>query len=374
MRGIGTTFLGIFTTPLLARVLPPTSPHLPRAIVPPGPETLKGVNAIISAPVASTTVTASLASTSSSPQVDTTTKTIDVGSFLTSTSSSATGTVSSSTVPTSTSPAVHSSSTSLSVSTMPIASGNSKEGFPHRTLVIVLSSVLGFVGLSLIIGAAFLIYRYRRRQSPFYHRGNSPIDDQEIESWRRNTVDQKRPPPAHLGAEKPEIRPLTLGNPPGWMWAASPTSIQTVVSPSSELCDSPSFLAKAPNSRIGLTDDTVPGADPFVGKVKRQSSRLSKAPPGHIRTKSRRSSTSAKSVGSFKWQNRDRISSDSRVDGSNFSWFDPEDESVVSQLRADRTSSSNGASLFDGLAMGGLSPRPQPRQDGGHMYIGRAIG
>jgi hypothetical protein len=27
------------------------------------------------------------------------------------------------------------------------------------------------------------------------------------------------------------------------------------------------FLSKAPNSRIGLTDETVPGADPFVGKV-----------------------------------------------------------------------------------------------------------
>jgi hypothetical protein len=78
-------------------------------------------------------------------------------------------------------------------------------------------------------------------------------------------------------------------------------------------------------------------------------------------------------VGSFRWQNRDRISSDSKGD-SNFSWFDPEDESVVSQLRMDRTSSSNGASLFDGLAMGGLSPRPQPRHDGGDMYIGRAIG
>lgn len=83
---------------------------------------------------------------------------------------------------------------------------------------------------------------------------------------------------------------------------------------------------------------------------------------------------SAKSVGSFKWQSRDRGSSDSKADGSNFSWFDPEDESVVSQLRTDHTSSSNGTSMFDGLAIGGLSPRPQPRRDGGDIYIGRAIG
>jgi hypothetical protein len=83
---------------------------------------------------------------------------------------------------------------------------------------------------------------------------------------------------------------------------------------------------------------------------------------------------SAKSVGSFKLQNRDRGSSDSKGDGSNFSWFDPEDESVVSQMRMDQTSSSNGASVLDGLAIGGLSPRPQPRHDGGDIYIGRAIG
>ncbi|KAE9376910.1 hypothetical protein N431DRAFT_436145 [Stipitochalara longipes BDJ] len=372
MRGIGTAFLGIFTTPLLARALPPTPPVLLSVIVPQGLGTLlEGANPVISAPIAATTITTSLVSTSASPQMVTTTKTIDVVSFITSKTSSSTGTFSSAVVPTSTSPAVQSPSTSLSISAIPMASRNSKEGFPHRTLVIVLSSVLGFLGLTLLVGALFMLYRYRRRQSPFCH---SPINDEEIQSWRRNTMDQKRPPPAHLAAERPEIRSLTLGSPPGWTWAASPTSIQTVISPVSEFCDSPSFLAKAPNSRIGLTDETVPGADPFVGKVKRQSSRLSKAPPGHVRTKSRRSSTSAKSMGSFKWQNRDRISGDSRVDGSNFSWFDPEDESVVSQLRTDRTSSSNGASLFDGLAMGGLSPRPQPRQDGGHMYIGRAIG
>ncbi|KAH8783971.1 hypothetical protein BGZ57DRAFT_757819 [Hyaloscypha finlandica] len=302
------------------------------------------------------------------------TKTIDALSVINSKTSSSASNFSSTAVSTSATFAAH--SPSLSVSGLPMPSGitNEESSDRHRTLVIVLSTVLGFVGVVLIVGSIFLLYRHRQQQSPFGHRGASPIDDSEIESWRRNTTDQKRPPPAHLASEKPEIRPLTLGSPPGWTWAVSPTSIQTVTSPASQYPDSPSFLAKAPNSRIGLTDETVPGADPFIGTVKRQNSRLSKPPPGHIRTKSRRSSMSAKSGGSFKWQNRDRISSDSRRDESNFSWFDPEDESVVSQLRTDRTSSSNGASLFDGLAMAGLSPRPQPRQDGHSMYIGRAIG
>jgi hypothetical protein len=83
---------------------------------------------------------------------------------------------------------------------------------------------------------------------------------------------------------------------------------------------------------------------------------------------------SSKSVGSFKLQNRERGSSESKGDRNNFSWFAPEDESVASQIRIDRTSSSNGTSVFDGLVIGGLSPRPQPRHDGGDIYIGRAIG
>lgn len=367
MRGIVTAVLGIIILPLLIRASPQTSPVLPSVGVTPRPP-LKGVNV----PAASITITASVQFSSSSPQPITTTKTIDVLSIVASnTSNSATSSFSHLV---STTLAGHSPSTSLGISTMPMASGSTNGSSDHhRTLVIVLSTVLGFVGLVLIAGSLFLLYRYRRGQAPFCQRGATPIDDSEIESWRRNTVDQKRPPPAHLAAERPEMRPILLGNPPGWTWAApSPTSIQTVMSPSFEYPDSPSFLVKAPNSRIGLTDETIPGADPFVGTVKRQSSRLSKPPPGHIRTKSRRSSTSTKSVGSYKWQNRDRISSDSRGNGSNFSWFDPEDESVVSQLKTDRTSSSNGASVFDGLAMGGLSPRPQPKHD--EMYIGRAIG
>jgi hypothetical protein len=79
-------------------------------------------------------------------------------------------------------------------------------------------------------------------------------------------------------------------------------------------------------------------------------------------------------VGSFKWQNRDGGSSDSKAEGSNFSCFDPEDESVISQMRTYQTNNSNGTSVLDGCPIGGLSPRPQPRQDGDERYIGRAIG
>lgn len=53
----------------------------------------------------------------------------------------------------------------------------------------------------------------------------------------------------------------------------------------------PALVARAPNSRSGLTDEAIPGADPFLPPLKRQSTRLSKNPNGgHARTKSRRSS------------------------------------------------------------------------------------
>ncbi|KAK0630065.1 hypothetical protein B0T17DRAFT_527425, partial [Bombardia bombarda] len=57
--------------------------------------------------------------------------------------------------------------------------------------------------------------------------------------------------------------------------------------------------ARAPNARPGLTDETVPGDDPFLPSPKRRPSRLSKLPPGfsshrrahHARARSSRSST-----------------------------------------------------------------------------------
>ncbi|KAK7744189.1 hypothetical protein SLS53_003710 [Cytospora paraplurivora] len=64
------------------------------------------------------------------------------------------------------------------------------------------------------------------------------------------------------------------------------------------------ILARAPNAREGLTDDAVPGDDPFVQSPKRHTSRLSKVPPSiqsprqaHTRSKSARSNFSLHSLG-----------------------------------------------------------------------------
>ena len=296
---------------------------------------------------------ASSPSPSTQQGVTTTTETIDISTYITTSSVSASATSATE---------VAADTPTVPFSSIPMSSSSSLSDVAtssnHRTLIIALSTVLGFVGLFLIASVIFLGCRYRRRQMPFGHRGASPINDEEIDSWRRSAEDQKRhiPPMQHIQARR-GASTIPAAPSPGWNWATSPTSIRTVPV---AIPDTPSFVAKAPNSRAGLTDETVPGADPFIPPVKRQSSRLSKAPPGHSRTKSRRSSMSAKSIWSLKGQ--DRESTDSKAKSRHPTWYDPDDETDGAQLREfGNGSSTPGTSIFGELPTGGLSPRPKSR-------------
>jgi hypothetical protein len=302
----------------------------------------------------------------------TTTNTIEVSSFMASSSST----------PPYTSVAVGASYNDIHSSLSPASSSSSALSSSshisdqHRTLIIVLSTVLGFVGLILIAAALFLVYRFGQGRSPFGHRSATPLDDDEIESWRGTVIEKKEPPPIDPAMLNRKGDSIQLTQSPGWTWTASPTSLRSALSPSTTVPDTPSFLAKAPNSRAGLTDETVPGADPFIPPMKRQSSRLSKAPPGHGRSKSRRSSMSAKSV----WSYNGGIGPNTDSRGTNDKipmWFDPDDQAVGKELaRMGRTSSSPGTSIFDGVSVGGgLSPRPKSQGRPWEMdkEIGRAI-
>jgi hypothetical protein len=368
MRGTLSAILCMLGLPILVRSdLPTLLPSELAGLLPSGLGGLKGEDPV----AASTTATAAIVSPSASsttlPQAATTTKTIEVSSFVTSSS-----VLSSSPIPTSSAiPSLRASS--LSMSTTSSAMSEQSSSTHHRTLVIVLSTVLGFVGLALIAAAAFLTYRYCGGQYRFGRRGASPINDDEIASWRRNAQDQKqRIPSLDPMPSTREVTPIALTHSPGWTWTASPTSIRTI---SAVIPDTPSFLAKAPNSRAGLTDEAIPGADPFIATVKRQSSRLSKAPPGHTRTKSRRSSTSGKSVWSF--NGRDRISTDMKAKDRHPTWYDPEDGAGNNHIK-DLDFSTPGTSEFDSLSTGGLSPRPKSRSKPWELEldekeIGRAI-
>jgi hypothetical protein len=230
----------------------------------------------------------------------------------------------------------------------------------HRDLVVILSVVLGVVGLLVIGAAILLVYRFRQGKSPFRNRGASPINDEEIQSWRQMGSEPKHAhsnsDPRSIVTRQVSIDSIALGQAPGW----APFQTQSaMVHPNLP----PSALGRAPNARAGLTDETVPGAAPFVKTVKRQNSRLSKAPPGHVRTKSRRSSTSAKSTRSY--------SGPGRV----VTWYDPDTLEAREYRDGDHMSNSPGTSIWDGHSPGGLSPRPksQLRQWEKEDEIGRAI-
>jgi len=342
-----------------------------KGVDPPNPATPQNSNSALISETSNTARTAFSSASPSSSQVQPTTipitRTTTVSYIPYSSASSSelsqVPAISTSTIPTRaiTNGYIGSTSISSSVpSSVAMSSpARSDSGISHRNLIIILSSVLGLVGLLLILSAVFLAFRYRRGQSPFAHRGASPINDEEIASWRGTVQEQKQPIPNPT--HPPTIHDantIGLAQSPGWTWAPSPTVIQPAIShTASTIPDTPSFLAKAPNSRAGLTDETVPGADAFIPPIKRQSSRLSKAPPGHTRTKSRRSSLSAKSMWSFK-----ESSMELKAKERSPTWFDPEDDNVGRELRdLDHNSDSPGTSIFDGLSAGGLSPRPKSR-------------
>ena len=251
----------------------------------------------------------------------------------------------------------------------PSSTGVSEASVPmsnqHRDLIIILSVVLGVVGILVIGAAILLIYRYRKGKSPFRGRGASPINDDEIQSWRNTGHEPKHghssSDPRSIITRDVSIDSIALGQAPRWT-PYSPHA--TMTHPNLP----PSALGRAPNARQGLTDETVPGDAPFVPAAKRQNSRLAKAPPGHARTKSRRSSTSAKSTRSFNGP------------GRIVTWYDPESaESKEMGLSGDPVSSSPGTSIWDGQSVGGLSPPPRSqlqywdKQDDRQDDIGRAI-
>lgn len=154
---------------------------------------------------------------------------------------------------------------------------------------------------------------------------------------------------------------------PGWTWTASPTSSRTRSTfypsgVSSYVPDTPTFLAQAPNARVGLTDEIMPGAEPFIKPAERHRTRLSKS-GGHSRTKSRRSSMSGRSM----WSIRSGYGGETKELKSNdrvATWYDPEDDFRVHRSFTD----SPAMSIREMTPAPGtpnpvtaLSPRPPPR-------------
>lgn len=202
----------------------------------------------------------------------------------------------------------------------------------NRTLIITLTCVLAGLGLIFLGGAIWIYCRYKRnRRLRLFNRGITPIDDDEIETWKMPRASEKdgvRPSfdkttwskseshsspvsthnkkPSTGSATKIPASVIVYDGPAAPPAAFSPSGIPRSSSDSyyhntrarsltAGSAGRPSFgqgrssldkglpqtptQARAPNSRAGLTDATVPGDPSFLPGPKRTHSRLSKLPP-----------------------------------------------------------------------------------------------
>ncbi|KAK4173690.1 hypothetical protein QBC36DRAFT_194032 [Triangularia setosa] len=219
------------------------------------------------------------------------------------------------------------------------SSGGDDRVAGNRTLVITLSTVLSAVAVILIAGGLFLCWRYRQRRLVFFSRGITPIDDDEIATWKAPRDEKSGYPAGDTDIEGDAAFNKETGSPSHGR-QVSTTSIKkppSVIvynnahgqgyrqstdepSPRRSFSQHPVYgkmsldktlpqtpiQARAPNARAGLTDESVPGDDPFIPSPKRQTSRLSKMPPNsashrrnHGRTRNSRSST--RSFGDYRY-------------------------------------------------------------------------
>ncbi|KAI0802842.1 hypothetical protein GGR55DRAFT_409496 [Xylaria sp. FL0064] len=175
----------------------------------------------------------------------------------------------------------------------------------HNRLTIILSTVLGFIGVMAIALSALWYLRNRRRHKLF-NRGLTPIGDDEIATWKVSrsaaaAAEEKEAEaayttrPSHVSKDSTSSARIQYQR--GGVASCRPSMDTAGIAPRSFIGGSFSMdlprapeaaaFARAPNARTGLTDETVPGDEPFL---KRQPSRLQKNPPGTPKAVSRSNS------------------------------------------------------------------------------------
>lgn len=254
------------------------------------------------------------------------------------------------------------------------------------TRVIVLSTVLSVFGCLVIAAIMWACIRCRRRRTRLFNRGITPIGDEEIETWKGHRNEKSVEADVPQRSAQAPIIPDSRGHHHHKQESASsvrkPPSVIVYARPSEEFSprspSTPNYFtkmsfdgkrsldkdlpftpiqARAPNAREGLTDETVPGDDPYVPGPKRRGSRLSKAPRtprlAHARNKSSRSTLSLRSPGE-----------------AFFGGYDSDHEMYPSHSRVSSDVPPRLSLSNNWPSGGGLSPRPLVRAED----IGRAIG
>ncbi|KAK1967233.1 hypothetical protein LY78DRAFT_15419 [Colletotrichum sublineola] len=267
-------------------------------------------------------------------------------------------------------------------------SNNGSQGIGgNRSLVIALSTVLSLLGVVIIIGAIYLCYRYRRGRLPFSRRGNTPIDDEEIESWKACrtiekctaiVVGEQDQHSSAVPVQKPASTIVYQDNSqqqPRMSTETASRSLYHKRSMDKKSIDipQPPVLARAPNARVGLTDDTIEGDLAFIPSPKRRNSRLSKLPPLSPRHGRHRSTRSSISIGSLRdhWYGYHiDVELSPRASADPYTRMPSSAHSDGKHRQIYTSSNPPRLSLDEEPHLGGLSPRPLFRRS----EIGLAVG
>ncbi|KAI1165335.1 hypothetical protein F5B18DRAFT_660498 [Nemania serpens] len=243
----------------------------------------------------------------------------------------------------------------------------------HDTLVIVLSTVFGVIGVLLIALGGLWFLRNRRRHRLF-NRGLTPIDDDEIETWKVSRAEEKeighyRTQRSHASKDSTGSAKIQyqkgLGRPSTDAALSTRSFMNHSFSIDLPRAPEPAAFARAPNARSGLTDETVPGDEPFVPQLKRQPSRLQKLPPSTPKNLSRANSRTRIARSNSHPENWNHSSADSSPTGSK-----ERGSSAHSRIYSSSFVPPQITSVSDKEMYLGLSPPPSRREN----PIGQALG
>ncbi|EJP66504.1 uncharacterized protein BBA_04444 [Beauveria bassiana ARSEF 2860] len=249
-----------------------------------------------------------------------------------------------------------------------------------RNLTIILASVIP--GVAALILGVVVCYKIQRRRARFFRRGITPIGEEEIQSWKVDKEDeqsdvleqgQSHQHSNSVSSNKSASIVVYHNTPPSRF---SEDQQLHPISPSCISVDSPTtpVVARAPNARPGLTDDTIPGDDAFILQPKRQT-RPVKHPPvsGTVRHNRAWSTRSlSRGLSHDYWYRGEPDATPPRRSTETF---------TRNRSRSMHQASKNSiaystpikpprASFDDEMFLGGLSPRPPVHKS----EIGRAIG
>lgn len=274
------------------------------------------------------------------------------------------------------------------------------DNISNQSLTIILATTIPSVIL-IAVAVAFCCYRARRRRARLFNRGITPIDDEEIASWKVDRRASEKRSISNLPRDNYTRRPETyrahrpsnsggsIQKPPSVIIYQSHSQYNARLSednsmmpstPRNHSMEQPQtpVLARAPNSRPGLTDDAVQGDDAFVSLPKRQPSRLAKTAPTtplmlapsvsaakHGRSKSTRATMSPRDP----WYGQ---SIEYELPRRSADTCHPILTAFHQASDSTHTTRSTPAreSFGDEIFLGGLSPRPLVHKS----EIGRAIG